>query len=62
MSESASQCTLVTAMDTLGVESNTAITPALGTPIPKTTLSNETVKLLESVATKLGQTKDVTSN
>ena len=41
MSESACQATLVTAMDTLGVESNTAITLALGTPIPRTTLSNE---------------------
>ena len=62
MSESVSQATLATAMDTLGVESNTGITPALGTPIPRTTLSKETVKLLDSVATKLGQTKDQTSN
>ena len=62
MSESASQATLVTAVDTLGIESNTAITPALGTPIPRTTLSNETVRLLDSVTTKLGQTKDQTSN
>ena len=62
MSESASQITLVTAMDTLGIESNTAITPALGTPIPRRTLSNETMKLLDNVATKLGQSKDSPSN
>ena len=58
MSASGSQSTLVTAMDTLGVESTTNITPAIGTPKPHTTLSNETMLLLEQTAHKLDQTKD----
>ena len=60
MSVSGSQSTLVTAMDTLGVESTTNITPSIGTPIPHTTLSNETMLLLEQTATKFGQTKILT--
>ena len=62
MSASGSQSTLVTAIDTLGVESTTNITPAIGTPIPHTTLSNETMLLLEQTANKLGQTKDSNLN
>ena len=62
MSASGSQSTLVTAMDTLGVESTTNITPAIGTPIPHTTLSNETMLLLEQTAHQLGQTKDSNLN
>ena len=41
MSTNVSQVTLVTAMDTHGV-SNTNITPAIGIPIPKTILSDDT--------------------
>ena len=51
MSASASQ-------DTLGVQSSTAITPAIGTPIPKSTLSDDTLHLLEQAAASLGQSRD----
>ena len=44
MSEYASQVNLVTPMDKIGIESNTATTPALGTPIQRSALSNETLK------------------
>ena len=60
MSTSVSQVTLVTVMDTLGLESNTNITPAMGTPIPGTTLSDDTLQLLEQTANSLGQSTDNT--
>ena len=46
MSECASQVILVIAMNKLGVESNTAITPALCTTILWSTLIDDRLKLL----------------
>ena len=40
------------------VQSTTSITPAIGTPIPQSTLSGETIKILEQTAIILGQQKD----
>ena len=58
MSASASQDTIVTAMDTLGVQSSNAITPAIGTPIPKSTPSDDTLHLLQQASVSLGQSRD----
>ena len=45
-------------MDTLGVQSSSAITPAIGIPVPKSTLSDDTLQLLEQVSSSLDQHRD----
>ena len=62
MSVSASQDTIVTAMDTLGVQSSTAITPAIGTPIPKSTISDDTLHLLEHLLHLLDNLEIIKTN